>query len=142
GDVVFAASSGHFDGGAGERVLVEGHAAGSLQRTVAAVGIEHVAEEVEPDGHGGYRLTGRPEVRALFFDGSRKFARLLEEEAARHELDRMICADAYSFGPEPPCDSAPFFTAGIPSACHISGPLYLFDPQDTLDKVRVAALVP
>ena len=54
----------------------------------------------------------------------------------------MICTDAYRFGPEPPCDSAPFFTTGIPSACHISGPLYLFDPHDTLDKVRAADLDP
>jgi len=44
--------------------------------------------------------------------------------------------DAYLFGSEPPCDSAPFFTAGIPSVCHISGPLYLFDPHDTIDMVR------
>src|SRR6185436_13250497 len=62
--------------------------------------------------------------------------------AARHELDRLICLNAYSFGTEPPCDSAPFFTAGIPSACHISGPLYLFDPHDTIDKVRTVDLVP
>jgi hypothetical protein len=141
-DLVFVASSGHFHGGIGNRVFVEKHATGLLRRTVAAFGVEHIAEEAEADGHGGYRLTGRPEVRALFFDGSSKFARLLEEEAARHNLDRMICADAYCFGPEPPCDSALFFTAGIPSACHISGPLYLFDPHDTVDKVRAADLVP
>jgi hypothetical protein len=141
-DLVFIGSSGHFHGGIGNRVFVEKHANGLLKRTVAAFGVEHIAEEVESDGKGGYRLTGRPEVRALFFDGSASFAGVLEEEAARHALDRMICTDAYTFGPEPPCDSAPFFTAGIPSACHISGPLYLFDPHDTVDKVRVSDLVP
>ena len=141
-DLVFVASSGHFHGGIGNRVFVERHTEGLLKRTVAAFGVEHIAEEVESDGHGGYRLTGRPEVRALFFDGSRRFADLLGEEAARCHLDRLICADAYGFGPEPPCDSAPFFTAGIPSACHISGPLYLFDPHDTIDKVRAVDLVP
>ncbi len=81
-------------------------------------------------------------MRALFFDGSRAFAGVLAEEAERYGIDRLICTDAYSFGPEPPCDSAPFFTAGIPSACHISGPLYLFDPHDTIDKVRSVDLVP
>jgi len=141
-DLVFVTSSGHFHGGIGNRVFVERHAGGLLQRTVAAFGVEHIAEEAESDGLGGYRLTGRPEVRALFFDGSPEFASLLEEEAERQQLDRLICSDAYSFGPEPPCDSAPFFTAGIPSACHISGPLYLFDPHDTMDKVRVADLAP
>lgn len=51
-----------------------------------------------------------------------------------------MAVDPYLFGPEPPCDSAPFFTAGIPSVCHISGPLYLFDPHDTIDKVRTEDL--
>lgn len=141
-DLILVAASGHFHGGIGNRAFVERHADGLLKRTVAAFGVEHIAEEVEGDGHGDYRLTGRPEVRALFFDGSRRFAGVLEEEAQRCGIDRLICADAYSFGPEPPCDSAPFFTAGIPSACHISGPLYLFDPHDTLDKVRAVDLVP
>lgn len=141
-DLVFVAASGHFHGGIGNRVFVERHGGGLLKRTVAAFGVEHIAEEAEGDGQGGYRLTGRPEVRALFFDGSPGFAGVLREEAERWRIDRLICADAYSFGPEPPCDSAPFFTAGIPSACHISGPLYLFDPQDTVDKVRLADLVP
>lgn len=141
-DLIFVASSGHFHGGIGNRVFVERHAGGLLKRTVAAFGVEHIAEEVEGDGRGGYRLTGRPEVRALFFDGSSKFAGVLAEEAERCRIDRLICADAYGFGSEPPCDSAPFFTAGIPSACHISGPLYLFDPHDTIDKVRAVDLVP
>lgn len=141
-DLVFVAATGHFHGGIGNRTFVERHAEGMLKRTAAAFGVEHIAEEVEADGRGGYRLTGRPEVRALFFDGSRRFASVLEEETKRCGVDRLICADAYSFGPEPPCDSAPFFTAGIPSACHISGPLYLFDPHDTMDKVRSADLVP
>ena len=141
-DLVLVASSGHFHGGIGNRAFVERHAAGLLKRTAAAFGVEHVAEEAEGDGQGGYRLTGRPEVRALFFDGSSRFATVLAEEAERGELDRLICSEAYGFGPEPPCDSAPFFTEGIPSACHISGPLYLFDPHDTMDKVRTSDLVP
>lgn len=141
-DLVFVASSGHFHGGVGNRAFVERHGQGILKRTVAALGVEHVAEEVEADGRGGYRLTGQPETRALFFDGSHRFARVLEEEAGSCGIDRLICADAYGFGPEPPCDSAPFFTAGIPSACHISGPLYLFDPHDTIEKVRAVDLIP
>jgi hypothetical protein len=141
-DLVFVASSGHFHGGIGNRVFVERHAKDLLKRTVAGFGVEHIAQEAESDGHGGYRLTGRPEVRALFFDGSAEFAGVLAEEAERCGLDRLICADAYGLGPEPPCDSAPFFTAGIPSVCHISGPLYLFDPHDTVDKVRATDLVP
>ena len=139
-DLVFVASSGHFHGGVGNRVLVEKHADDFLKRTVAAFGVEHIGEDVESDGHGGYALTGRPATRALFFDGSRRMLGILQAEAERATLDRMLCLDAYFFGPEPPCDSAPLFTAGIPSACHISAPFYLFDPHDTIDKVRGADL--
>ncbi len=141
-NLLFVASSGHFHGGTGNRIFVEKHRHGLLAKTVAALGVEHIAEEAEADGCGGYRLTGRPEVRAIFADRSPRLLRILEDEANRAGLDRAICTDAYLFGPEPPCDSAPYFTAGIPSACHISGPLYLFDPHDTIDKVRAADLVP
>lgn len=139
-DLVFVASSGHFHGGIGNRVFVERHAEGLLEQTVAAFGVEHIAEDVESDGHGGYALTGRTATRALFFDGSRRFLEILQAEAQRAELDRVLCLDAYFVGPEPPCDSAPFFTAGIPSACHLAAPYYLFDPHDTIDKVRVEEL--
>ena len=135
-NLVFVASSGHFHGGIGNRVFVERHRDGLLQKTVAALGIEHIAEEAEPDGLGGYRLTGRPEPRVLFVDQNPRLLALLRDGVAAPELDRTMAVNPYLFGPEPPCDSAPFFTAGIPSVCHISGPLYLFDPYDTIDKVR------
>ena len=72
----------------------------------------------------------------MFVDNTPELLRVLEEEVKRVNLSRTLAVDAYLFGPEPPCDSAPFFTAGIPSVCHISGPLYLFDPHDTLEMVR------
>ena len=135
-NLVFVASSGHFHGGIGNRVFVERHREGLLRDTVAALGIEHIAEEAVADGQGGYRLTGRPELRVLFVDENPRLMALLREGVGRWELERLMAVDPYLFGPEPPCDSAPFFTAGIPSVCHISGPLYLFDPQDTIEKVR------
>ncbi|NOZ40796.1 MAG: M28 family peptidase [Planctomycetes bacterium] len=134
--LVFVASSGHFHGGIGNRVFVERHREGLLRNTVAALGIEHIAEEAESDGQGGYQLTGQAELRVLFVDQGPRLLSLLEELVGRWQLDRTLAIDPYVFGPEPPCDSAPFFTAGIPSVCHISGPLYLFDPHDTVDKVR------
>jgi hypothetical protein len=135
-NLVFVASSGHFHGGIGNRVFVQRHRQGLLRSTVAALGIEHIAQEAEADGQGGYRLTGQPELRVLFVDPSPCLLPLLEEAVQRWKLDRTMAVDPYLFGPEPPCDSAPFFTAGIPTVCHISGPVYLFDPHDTLDKVR------
>ncbi len=138
--LIFLAASGHFHGAVGTRSFVEKHTHGLLDDTVAVIGVEHIGEEVEADGQGQYRLTGQPEVRALFMDGSTELLRVMEEEVRNIDLDRTLAVDAFLFGPEPPCDSAPFFTAGIPSVCHISGPLYLFDPHDTIDKVRTKDL--
>ncbi len=139
-NLVFVISSGHFHGGVGNRVFVERHRNGLLKKTVAAFGIEHIAEEVEADEQGGYRLTGRPELRVMFVDQNPCLLGLVREAVENWNLDRTLAVDPYLFGPEPPCDSAPFFTAGIPSVCHISGPLYLLDPQDTIDKVRAEDL--
>ena len=139
-NLVFVASSGHFHGGIGNRIFVEQHRDGLLKNTVAAIGIEHIAEEAIPDGKGGYQLTGRPEPRFLITDKNPVLLKLLESGTKKWQLERLMAINAYLFGPEPPCDSAPFFTAGIPSVCHISGPLYLFDPFDTVDKVRAEDL--
>ena len=139
-NLVFVASAGHFHGGIGNRFFVEQHREGLLKKTAAAIGIEHIAEEAEPDGRGGYQFTGRPEPRFLFTDKNPAIINLLKPAVKKWQLPRIMAVDAYLFGPEPPCDSAPFFTAGIPSVCHISGPLYLFDPYDTLDKVRTEDL--
>lgn len=139
--LVFVASSGHFHGGIGNRVFVETHRDGLLPNVVAALGMEHFAEEAASDGAGGYQLTGLPEVRALFTEGD-ALVNLVKANLVAGELERALVIPPYVFGPEPPCDSAPFFTAGVPSMCHISGPLYLFDPHDTLDKVRVSDLEP
>ena len=140
--LLFVASSGHFHGGIGNRVFVEKHREDLLPKTVAAFGMEHIANEAEPNDDGGYRLTGLPEVRALFSVKNPTLAGLIEAGVQRHDLRRTLVVPPYLFGPEPPCDSAPYFTAGIPSACLISGPLYLFDAFDTLDKVAADALVP
>ena len=134
--LIFLASSGHFHGGIGCREFVAKHRGGLLEKIVAAIGVEHIAEEVQGGDDGRYAKTGQAETRALFVDKTPELLRVLEEEVQRVNLSRTLAVDAYLFGPEPPCDSAPLFTAGIPSVCHISGPLYLFDPHDTIDMVR------
>ncbi len=133
--LIFVASSGHFHGGIGNRVYVDQHKNDWVPKIAAALGMEHIAHEVEEDGKGGYRLTGRPEVRAIFTEKG-PLSDLIAEGVHKWSLDRTLTVPPYLFGPEPPCDSAPYFTAGIPSACLISGPLYLFDKYDTIDKVR------
>lgn len=133
--LLFVAASGHFHGGIGNRIFVEKHRDDWLRQTVAALGMEHIAQEVESDGVE-YRLTGRPEVRAIFTENCPALVQAIARGVAKHNLDRTLVLPPYLFGTEPPCDAAPYFTAGIASASLISGPLYLFDRYDTVDKVR------
>ncbi|HIG28818.1 MAG TPA: M28 family peptidase [Verrucomicrobiales bacterium] len=139
-NLVFLATAGHFHGGIGTQTFVSDHKDDLLRSTVACLGIEHIAEETESDGIGGYRKTGLPEVRALFMDQCPALIKIVEAAVRENALDRSIAVNAFLFGPEPPCDNAAFFTAGIPSVCHISGPLYLFDPMDRIDMVRAVDL--
>jgi len=44
--LVFLASSGHFHGAVGCREFVGNHRGGLLEKIVAAIGVEHIAEEV------------------------------------------------------------------------------------------------
>ncbi|MFH1738611.1 MAG: M28 family peptidase [bacterium] len=141
-NLLFVASSGHFHGGTGNRVFVEKHRGNWLSQTVAALGMEHIAQEAEPDGENGYRLTGRPEVRAIFTENCPSLIQAIKQGIEKHNLDRTLVLPPYLFGPEPPCDAAPYFTAGIASACLISGPLYLFDRHDDPEKVRQEDLSP
>ena len=108
----------------------------------AALGCEHIGHEAECDGRGGYRLTGRAEARAVFCADNEILAGLVAEGLKCHGIDRTLVLPPYLFGTEPPCDAAPFFTAGVPSASMISSPMYAFDDQDTLDKVREEDLAP
>ena len=137
--LLFVAASGHFHGGIGNRNFVQRHRDDWLNRIVAALGMEHIAQEVEGDG---YRLTGRPEVRAVFTENCPVLVDAIARGIVKNNLDRTLVVPPYLFGSEPPCDSAPYFTAGIASACLISGPLYLFDCHDTVDKVRQVDLLP
>ena len=44
--------------------------------------------------------------------------------------------------PAPPTDGAFFHTSGVPIVNFLTAPMYLFDAQDTIDKVHEPSLVP
>ena len=47
-----------------------------------------------------------------------------------------------TFGEKPTTDGADFHLAGVPLVHYLVAPWYLFDSQDTLDKIHRPSLVP
>ena len=47
-----------------------------------------------------------------------------------------------ALGPAPTTDGAAFYRAGVPLVNFLTAPFYLFDAQDTLDKIHRPSLVP
>ena len=137
-NLVFVASSGHFHGGIGNRVFVEQHRDGLPQKKPSLPSvIEHVAEESDSRRHG--RLPAHRPTRTSVSDHRQKtlpYSICSNQPSKNGSSSASWPSMPICSAPNLPAIVPPFFTAGIPSVCHISGPLYLFDPYDTLDKVR------
>lgn len=58
------------------------------------------------------------------------------------DLRRSFVLPPTVFGPAPPTDGSAFYLAGLPVVHFLTAPMYLFDPQDTIDKIHVPSLEP
>jgi len=103
--------------------------------------IEHIANEAE-DVDGNLTLTGQIEPRVVFVSDSSKLKQITKEETVRWGLDRTVVLPATIFGEDVPTDADMFFVEGTPIISLISGPIYLYDNQDTIDKIAKDELRP
>ena len=138
--LVFLLNSGHMAGGAGQAAFVSSHHA-ELDRCVLEVHLEHTAAEVVDEG-GTLRNTGRPEVRWLFTSRINRLEQAVRDAVEAEHLDRALMLKPDTFGEKPTTDGADFHLAGVPLVHYLVAPWYLFDSQDTLDKVHRPSLVP
>jgi hypothetical protein len=131
--LVFRLNSGHMAGSAGGRAFVEAHRA-ELERTVLGVHLEHAAKEcVEDDGR--LRPTGHPEARWWFTSRIPSLESAVRAAIEAEDLRRSLVLPPTAFGAQPPTDGGNFHLAGVPIVNFLAAPFYLFDSQDTLDKV-------
>ena len=118
-----------------DKYLNEGH------KILADVCIEHIANElVEEDGE--LILTGHVEPRIIFTSEVDALIDITSEEIIRHGLGRSLVVPADLFGDDPPCDATMVFQEGVPIINLISGPIYLYDNIDTVDKIAKEELRP
>jgi Zn-dependent M28 family amino/carboxypeptidase len=137
--LLFLINSGHMAGGAGARAFIESHSA-DLAKTVLEVHLEHTANEcVEQDG----RLvpTGQPEARWWFTSRIPQLEADVRAAIEAEDLRRSLILPPNAFGPRPTTDGGDFHLAGVPIVNFLTAPFYLFDSQDTLDKIHRPSLV-
>ncbi|MFF8632402.1 M28 family peptidase [Streptomyces werraensis] len=120
-------------------------APGLPRRIVANVTLEHIAKQAEVGPGGGLQVFDRPEYRGIFENVSPVLKSVIDSAVAAHGLERTVRLDADELVPlmgELPTDAEFVFAAGVPTISLISGPLYLYDRADTLDKVHKPDLAP
>ncbi len=139
--MVFVLHGGHMAGGAGHIAFGAQHN-DQMARMVLAVHLGHAAMEcVECDGK--LVSTGRPEPRWWFTSRVRQLESSVMEAIEAERLTRSLILPPTVFGGSaPPTDGSGFFLAGVPAVSFLAAPFYLFDSQDTLDKVDREGLAP
>ncbi len=138
--LIFLLTSGHMAGGAGTLAFIEAHRA-ELERVVLEIHLEHAAIEcTEKDG----RLvpTGHPEARWWFTSLIPELEAAVQAAIEAEDLQRSLILPPTAFGPRPTTDGGAFHQEGIPLVNFLTAPFYLFDSQDTLDKIHRPSLVP
>ena len=138
--LVFLLNAGHMCGGAGVRAFIAEHP-GELERTVLEVHLEHAANECVEE-EGVLKPTGQPEARWWFTSCIPQLEQAVRRTLEAEDLRRSFILPPTAFGPHPTTDGGPFHAAGVPLVNYLTAPFYLFDEQDTMDKIHRPSLVP
>ncbi|MFI0483483.1 M28 family peptidase [Actinomadura sp. 9N215] len=139
-NLLFLLSSGHMAGVAGGRAFLESRR-DLLPDVVLEVHLEHAARHCEVVD-GEIVPTDDPEVRWWFTTETPRLEKLVAESIAAEDLKRSWILPPNAFERMPLTDGAYFYPAGVPLVQHISVPMYLLDPSDTIEKIHEPSLVP
>ncbi len=107
--------------------------------------VEHVGLRARAGADGGFETLDHSEPRAFFENVSPAMKLALIRAVRRHGLGAtsLLNASLLEFTLDGmPTDASFTFAAGVPTISLVSGPLYLYDDADTLDKIDVDQLVP
>jgi hypothetical protein len=138
--LVFLLSSGHMAGGAGTKAFISAHKA-ELAQTVLEIHLEHTSNECQ-EVDGKVVPTGLPESRWWFTSRIPALETAVREVIEGEDLGRSLLLPPTAFGDRPTTDGGDFHLAGVPIVNYLTAPFYLFDSQDTMDKIHSESLVP
>ena len=140
-NMCFLLTSGHMAHAAGTRAFIDTHR-DLLDDTVLEIHLEHAARRCVGDENGNLVPTDDPEVRWWFVTEQDALQRSVHDALQAEDLRRSLLFKPDVFFPEPPTDGAFFHSAGVPLVHYLTAPMYLFDSQDTIDKIHVDSLEP
>jgi len=131
--MVFLLTGSHFVGEASNDDFMERHRSGILADTLSIICIEHIADN--------WPYSQYVDPRGVFFEENPVVISLFAGLVPRYGLYRTLLFPTVTpLGV--PTDAGPFSRAGFPVASNISGPVYLFDVADTLERVARDQLEP
>lgn len=110
---------------------------------VGDVTIEHIGKQGYKDDNGDLQVNDQPEFRGIFENLGPTLKLKMIDGLIKHDLRRTALLQATLLCPTVGIPTDAFSCiAGVPTASLISGPNYLYDEADTLDKIAKDQLVP
>lgn len=142
--MMFATMDSHFTGYQAHQAFVKKYVDKSppSKRPVVNIAVEHIGKQgVIEDGK--LKLTGLSEVQGVLHNVGPKPLESIKAAIERNKVDRTVVLPASVFGGDGiPTDASFAYVAGVPVISLISGPIYLYDKQDTIDKIYKPHLRP
>jgi hypothetical protein len=139
-NMIFVVQAGHMVHGAGCRAFIDAHRE-LMDRVVLEVHLEHTARESR--GENGKLVAGdKPETAWWFTTRNDDLIDAVENALNAERITRSFILPPDVFGEWPTTDGGFYHTVGVPLVNFLAAPMYLFDPQDTPDKIHEASLEP
>lgn len=137
-NLLFVVQAGHMVGGAGCRAFIQAHKE-FLRQVVAEIHLEHAARECRCV-KGSLIPTDAPEVRWWFTSLNAELEDIVEAALKSEDLRRSLMLPPETFGAIPTTDGGFYHLENVPIVQYLTAPMYLFDSQDTLDKIHRPSL--
>lgn len=135
--LIFTFTGSHMVGAPSNQAFMEAHRDDLMARMLFDICIEHIADDYNPP----LPPTGRVEPRGAFITENPVAVSLYAGAVADHQMVRtLIFPTGTPLGV--PTDAGPFARAGYQVISLISGPTWLFDDDDTLERVARDQLEP
>jgi len=135
--MVFAFTGSHMVGAPSNEAFMEAHREDLMAHLLFDICIEHIADDYLPP----LPPTGRVEPRGAFVTENPVAVSLYAGAVASYRMERtLVFPTGTPLGV--PTDAGPFARAGYRVISLISGPTWLFDDDDTLDRVARDQLEP
>ncbi|WP_336820142.1 M28 family peptidase [Gordonia sp. MMO-8] len=145
--MMFATFDTHFTGYQSHQAFVDKYIVRKQSKwnIVANTTIEHVGRRAKRASNGKLVTTDQPETKGLFENVNLALKADLASSLTRNNVRSTTMLNAAPFQLIQmgiPTDASFLLVAGVPVVSFISGPLYMYDDADTIDKVDVGQMAP